>query len=93
MEDEDREGSRSMPINETLSCQEVVELITDYLENALLAEMRKQLEEHVAQCPDCETYIKQIQQTISRLHQLAKQQVSPATRRELLQFFRSWKQE
>ena len=82
-----------MPINETLSCQEVVELITDYLENALLAEMRKQLEEHVAQCPDCETYIKQIQQTISRLHQLAKQQVSPATRRELLQFFRSWKQE
>jgi predicted anti-sigma-YlaC factor YlaD len=91
MEYEYREGSRSMPINETLSCQEVVELITDYLENALLAEMRKRLEEHVAQCPGCQTYIEQIQQTISMLHQIAKQQVAPATKQELLQFFHSWK--
>ena len=33
-----------MSINDTLSCQEVVELVTDYLENALLPEMRKRLE-------------------------------------------------
>ena len=82
-----------MSINDTLSCQEVVELVTDYLENALLPEMRKRLEEHVAECPDCETYIEQIRQTISMLHQLAKQQVAPATKRELLQFFHSWKWE
>lgn len=82
-----------MPINDTFSCQEVVELVTDYLENVLLPEMRKRLEEHVAECPGCETYIEQIRQTISMLHQLAKEPVSPATKQELLQFFRSWKQE
>jgi predicted anti-sigma-YlaC factor YlaD len=80
-----------MSINDTLSCQEVVELVTDYLDNVLLPEMRKRLEEHIAECPGCETYIEQIRQTISMLHQLAKEQVSPATRQELLQFFHSWK--
>jgi predicted anti-sigma-YlaC factor YlaD len=79
-----------MPINDTLSCLEVVELVTDYLENALLPEMRKRLEEHIAECPGCETYIEQIRQTISMLHQIAKQQVSPATKQELLQFFHRW---
>jgi predicted anti-sigma-YlaC factor YlaD len=82
-----------MSINDTFSCQEVVELVTDYLENVLLPEMRKRLEEHVAECPGCETYIEQIRQTISILHQIAKQQVSPARKQEMLQFFRSWKQE
>ena len=91
MEYEYMEGSRSMPINETLSCQEVVELVTDYLENALLPEMRKRFEEHAAECPGCETYIEQIRQTISILHQIAKQQVSPASSQELLQFFHNWK--
>ena len=45
-----------MSINDTLSCQELVELVTDYLENALLPEMRKRFEEHVAAYPGCETY-------------------------------------
>jgi predicted anti-sigma-YlaC factor YlaD len=80
-----------MLINDTLSCQEVVELVTDYLENALLPEMRKRLEEHVAECPGCETYIEQIRQTISMLQQIAQEQVAPATKQELLQLFHSWK--
>ena len=76
-----------MPINDTFSCQEVVELVTDYMENVLLPEMRKRLEEHVAECPGCETYIEQIRQTISMLHHMVKGQASPVMKQELLQFF------
>lgn len=83
-----------MPIDDdSLTCQEVVELITDYLENVLLAETRKRLEEHVADCPGCETYIEQIRQTISTVHAIAEEPVSPTTKQNLLQLFRKWKQE
>ncbi len=82
-----------MPINDELTCQEVVELVTEYLENALLPETRKRLEEHVDNCRGCTTYIEQVQLTIDMLHQLAEEPVFPATRQELLQHFRNWKQD
>ena len=37
-----------------LNCQEVVELVTDYLEQALLPETQEQFEEHIEKCPGCE---------------------------------------
>ncbi|GAC1366078.1 MAG: hypothetical protein NVSMB44_29010 [Ktedonobacteraceae bacterium] len=46
-----------MPTDDELSCQQVVELVTDYLENALLPEMRTRLDAHVAECPGCENSI------------------------------------
>ncbi|HZU02582.1 MAG TPA: zf-HC2 domain-containing protein [Ktedonobacteraceae bacterium] len=83
-----------MPIDdESLTCQQVVELITDYLENVLLAQTRKRLEEHMANCPGCETYMEQIRQTINLVHTLAEEPASPETKQELLQLFRKWKQE
>lgn len=83
-----------MPIDDdSLTCQEVVELITDYLENVLLAETRERLEEHVADCPGCETYIEQIRQIINTVHAIAEEPVSPTTKQDLLQLFRKWKQE
>ena len=49
-----------------LSCQEVVELVTDYLEGALSEERRRELVEHLRDCIDCLRYYGQIQ-LISRL--------------------------
>jgi predicted anti-sigma-YlaC factor YlaD len=80
-----------MSTEDELSCQQVVELVTDYLENALLPEMRKRLEEHVAGCPGCENYIQQMQLTIDMLQQIARESAFPATKQELLQLFRDWK--
>ncbi len=78
---------------DNLSCQEVVELVTDYLEQALLPEKRIQFEEHIADCPGCLTYIEQIQQTIVMLRNLAKQPMFPETKQELLEIFRNWKRD
>lgn len=75
-----------------LNCQEVVELVTDYLEQALLPEMQAQFEEHVAECPGCNIYIDQVQQTIMMLRKLAEQSMFPETKQELLEIFRNWKQ-
>ena len=80
-----------MRIPDELTCKEIVELVTDYLENALLPEMRERLEAHVAECPGCENYIEQMQQTIDMLHRIARESVFPATKQELLQLFHDWK--
>jgi len=80
-----------MPIGDELSCQEVVELVTEYLENTLLPERRERLETHLEDCPGCTTYVEQVRLTINMLHQLAQVSALPATKQELLQYFRDWK--
>jgi anti-sigma factor RsiW len=82
-----------MQTEDELSCQQVVVLVTDYLENALLPESRRRLEAHVAECPGCQNYIEQLQMTIDMLHQIAQEPVFPATKQELLQLFRDWKKD
>ncbi len=81
-----------MTNEDALTCQQVMELVTDYLENVLLPEMREQLEEHTAACLSCTNYIEQVRLTIGMLQRLAQEPVFPATRQELLQVFRNWKE-
>ena len=81
-----------MMSSDALSCKEVVELVTEYLEAALLPAAQARFEEHVADCSDCQTYVQQIQQTISLLHMLAEDPLFPESREQLLQVFQTWKQ-
>ncbi len=50
---------------EDLSCQELVELVTDYLENALPPAERARFDAHVAGCPGCELHLEQLRATIA----------------------------
>ena len=84
-------GPADKAITQGLACKEVVELITDYLEGALLPEQRAQLEEHIAVCPGCSNYLEQVRLTIGMLHNLAQRQAFPETKDELLEVFRQWK--
>jgi predicted anti-sigma-YlaC factor YlaD len=79
-------------MNYEITCKEVVELVTDYLEQTLLPEVQARFEAHVADCPGCETYIAQVQKTIAMLRKLTEEQMFPGTREELLEMFREWKQ-
>ena len=49
----------------TLTCRELVELVTDYLDGALPASERHKFEAHVAECPGCDAYIEQIRSAIA----------------------------
>ena len=52
-------------MREDLPCQELVELVTDYLEGALPPGERERFEAHVAGCPGCEAHLEQVRTTIT----------------------------
>ena len=74
-----------------MSCKELVELVTDYLENAMPPDERQRFEEHLAICPGCVTYVEQVRQTVAATGELREESLSPAARDELLAVFRDWK--
>jgi anti-sigma factor RsiW len=78
-------------IAEALSCQELVELVTDYFEGALSPEDARLFEEHAASCKGCGRYLEQMRRTIELAGRLAPESVSPAAEAALLEAFRDWK--
>lgn len=81
-----------MPTAE-LTCRELVELVTAYLDGTLLAPERSRFDAHLADCPSCRTYLEQMRQTIRLLGQLPEERIAPDAKKELLQRFRAWKAE
>ena len=76
---------------EQLSCQELVELVTDYLEGALSPEETARFDEHLARCTGCAAYLEQIRQTIVLTGRLTPESLSPEAERHLLDAFRGWR--
>ena len=77
--------------NDEMSCRELVEVVTDYLEGKLPERDRARLEAHVAECPYCEEYIAQMRETIEALGELPPESLDAARERELLEAFRGWR--
>jgi anti-sigma factor RsiW len=76
-----------------LVCQEMVELITDYLEGALTRSQRKRFEAHLAGCEHCTEYLRQMRVTIRLTGRLRAEDLTPAMREELTELYRSWRAE
>jgi anti-sigma factor RsiW len=76
-----------------LSCQQVVELVTDYLEGALSRSERRRFEAHLRACPNCTAYLRQMRSTIRAMGHLSEEDVAPAARDELAELFRHWRRE
>jgi anti-sigma factor RsiW len=77
---------------EELSCQELVELVTDYLEGALPSELRDRFEQHIAHCSGCQAYLKQMRATIRATGTLTVDSLTPDAESTLLDAFRGWRQ-
>jgi anti-sigma factor RsiW len=75
---------------EQLSCQELVELVTDYLEDALPPGERARFEAHIEPCDGCRTYLEQIRTTIELTGRVTPAQLDPAAEAALLGAFRDW---
>lgn len=82
-----------MPASDEMSCRDLVELVTDYLEKTLPAADRVRFEEHLAMCPPCQTYLEQMRQTIRAVGRLPRESISDDAKRGLLEIFRDWKKE
>jgi predicted anti-sigma-YlaC factor YlaD len=74
-----------------LTCKEMVELVTDYLEGNLSAAQRFRFEDHLSECEGCTNYVEQMRKTVQITGQLSEADVSPEAERELLAIFRNWK--
>ena len=73
---------------EEMSCRELVERVTDYLEGRLDQHEVGRLEAHLADCEYCATYVEQFGTTMSALRNLEELSMRSATREELLEAFR-----
>jgi hypothetical protein len=75
-----------------LSCQELVELVTDYHEGSLGWRDRRRFEAHIAGCDRCTAYLDQMRETIRVTGRLEVESLPPQVRDELLEAFRGWLQ-
>jgi anti-sigma factor RsiW len=73
-----------------MPCRELVDLITDYLEDRLSPVDRARFEAHLADCEACRTYLEQFRQTIRVLGRLPEESLSSEARNALLVAFRGW---
>jgi len=79
-----------MKLSRDLTCAQLVELVTDYLEGRLAPAERARFEEHLGFCDWCVTYLEQMRQTIRAVGRLKEQDISPEVQDKLLDVFRGW---
>ena len=76
-----------------LTCKELVELVTDYLDGTLPTDEVERFEEHLVYCGPCVTHLKQMQATIRATGVLQEEDLGPGVADELLAAFRGWREE
>jgi anti-sigma factor RsiW len=76
-----------------VTCQEVVELVSDYIERALSAEEAAVFEQHLNFCDGCVLYVEQVRVTIDAVGKLRADDVPADTKANLMTAFRDWKRE
>jgi anti-sigma factor RsiW len=79
-------------VNNELSCQEMIEVVTNYLDDALPPDERQRFEHHLSYCAGCGTYLDQMRETIRQTGVVPHaESLSPALRERLVAQFRTWR--
>jgi anti-sigma factor RsiW len=76
-----------------LSCQDIVELVTEYLEDSLPSERRLGFEEHIAICPPCRNYFGQFRHTVQLGRRIREDELPQDVRTALVDVFRDWRKD
>jgi hypothetical protein len=80
-------------MSDHLTCKELVELVTEYLEGTLSLAEKTRFDEHIKGCKGCTTYLAQMRTTIRLMGHLTEQNIPAVARDELLDVFDDWKDE
>src|SRR3954467_11490376 len=73
------------------ACKEIVEIVTDYLDDALSSDERDRFEQHLTICTGCEVYLEQMRETIRLTGELREDAAPPEAMDQLRGPFRpSW---
>jgi anti-sigma factor RsiW len=76
-----------------LACQEMVELVTDYLEGRLSRSQRRRFEAHLADCENCTEYLHQMRATIRLTGSLGAEDLTAQMREEFGELYERWRSE
>jgi len=74
-----------------MTCKELVELVTDYLEGKLPDVEVIRFEQHLSSCDGCTNYLEQMRQTIHVVEHTRQNVLTPQQWQDLLKLFRDWK--
>lgn len=74
-----------------LTCQELTEVITDYLEGRMSFMNRLRFRAHIGMCRHCRAYLGQMEHTVRTLGRLPPETIPPHVQDQLLAQFRNWK--
>lgn len=85
--------SGDLPSEDTLTCAEFVDLVTDYLEGSLDRWTEGRFVLHATACPGCEAYLDQFRETIRVAGRLRPEDLDPRVLDRLLAAFATWKRE
>ncbi len=78
--------------NNEFSCQEMTEVVTDYLDDALPPDEQQRYERHLSYCAGCSTYLDQMRETIRHTGKVAREDsLPPALRERIVAQFRTWR--
>lgn len=75
----------------TIECRQLVELVTDYLEDALDGATRAELEAHLHLCDACAEYVRQMRITLQMVGSVPLESLSESTKSDLLAAFRGFR--
>ena len=79
-----------MSSERTLTCRELTEVVTDYLEGSMAPEERARFDAHLELCEGCVNYVSQMRQTICAVGELSVPEVEATVPEDVLAAFRAW---
>jgi anti-sigma factor RsiW len=81
-------------VNTEFSCQEMTEVVTNYLDDALPPDEQQRFERHLSYCAGCNTYVAQMRETIRQTGMVPREEsLPPALREEIVAQFRKRKRD
>ena len=79
-------------MNNEFSCQEMTEVVTNYLDDALPPDEQQRFERHLSYCAGCGTYVDQMRETIRQTGMIPREEsLPPALRERIVAQFRTWR--
>ena len=82
---------RSTPMPRPMSCPEMVELVSDYLDGVLPVDVVEDFEHHLTLCSGCVNYVDQLRETVAATGRLREEDVAPEVMERLLEAFAGWR--
>ncbi len=76
---------------EAMDCNDLVKLVTAYLDGSLDSDTRVRFDMHLLECDGCENYLQQFRQTITTVGKIGNEELDPAFRSRLLDAFKNFR--